>query len=79
MRGGSNILQILYSPERNIIIFIVIKYHDIGLVNKISLRWTQYDQIIVFNIQGELIAVRQSQSAELLETLYNYFNSTVSK
>ena len=55
-------MQILYSPERNIIIFIVIKYHDIGLVNKISLRWTQYDQIIVFNIQGELIAVRQSHN-----------------
>ena len=41
--------------QRDILIFIIIKYRDIWLKSEFSLRWAKYDEIVFFCFQGKFI------------------------
>ena len=58
----------LFAFPGGILIFVIIKYHDIKLERKVSLGWTK---LVFFNIQGDFICHEPvTQFSEVL--VYNF-------
>ena len=67
MNRDSKIFHKLFMLQRDILIFIIIKYRDIWLKSEFSLSLAKYDEIcfvfLIFKVS--LFAVSQSQFAKL--------------
>ena len=70
----SKIFHRLFTLQRDILIFIIIKYRDIWLKSEFSLSWAKYDEVGFFDIQGKFICREPvTQFAKL--QVYNVLSS----